>query len=104
VRSGISVERDLGRNLISRHVTGGGFGGCTVNLIRPAAAANFALQITRAYRERFGLDPQIYPCRPAAGAEEINTERIFPPHFGPRARAGAGATSGCDKRWKKRCS
>jgi galactokinase len=57
-------------------MTGGGFGGCTVNLMQPAAAAHFDREITRLYQERFGLDPQVYPCHPAAGAEEINPESI----------------------------
>ena len=51
-------------------MTGGGFGGCTVNLARPEAAAQFETTITTAYRERFGITPQIYRCRPSAGAGE----------------------------------
>jgi galactokinase len=49
-------------------MTGGGFGGCTVNLIRPEAAARFSEQITDRYKERYGLTPTIIPCIPSVGA------------------------------------
>ena len=52
-------------------MTGGGFGGCTVNLVRPDAAAAFRENIIRAYGERFHRIPQIYECRPSAGAGEV---------------------------------
>ena len=54
-----------------RRMTGGGFGGCTVNMMRPDAVDAFGTRITRAYEERFGVTPQIYPVRPSAGASEI---------------------------------
>jgi len=58
-------------------MTGGGFGGCTVNLMRAAAVANFEREIAHLYYQRFGIQPHIYPCRPAWGAEEEkNLERI----------------------------
>ena len=59
-------------------MTGGGFGGCTVNLMRPEAVEPFRERISRAYRERFGVEPQVYSCRPSAGAGEINPENIPP--------------------------
>jgi len=52
-------------------MTGGGFGGCTVNLVRPDAAAAFRENIIRAYGERFHRIPQIYECRPSSGAGEV---------------------------------
>jgi len=53
-------------------MTGGGFGGCTVNLMRRGSSENFAAEICKAYHERFGVTPRIYNCRPAAGAGEIS--------------------------------
>jgi galactokinase len=52
-------------------MTGGGFGGCTVNLVAPEAVAAFEAAIREAYRARFGIVPQIYRCKPSAGACEI---------------------------------
>jgi galactokinase len=49
-------------------MTGGGFGGCTVNLVRADAADSFEEHISRAYQEATGIMPEIYVCEPAAGA------------------------------------
>jgi galactokinase len=52
-------------------MTGGGFGGCTVNLVAPEAVENFRAAIGARYRERFRIDPPIFRCVPAAGASEV---------------------------------
>lgn len=49
-------------------MTGGGFGGCTVNLVAPEAVIEFEQKLTAAYQERFQLTPVFYDCEPAAGA------------------------------------
>ena len=50
-------------------MTGGGFGGCTVNLVRADAADSFKEHISRAYREVTGIIPEIYVCEPAQGGQ-----------------------------------
>jgi galactokinase len=66
------VETALGiPGVLGARMTGGGFGGCTVNLVRRDAAEGFAPAIQDAYQRRFGLTPQIYPCVPSAGAGEL---------------------------------
>src|SRR6185312_1592614 len=52
-------------------MTGGGFGGCTVNLLAPDAAESFRERISEAYRKRFSLEPVFYDCVPAAGASRL---------------------------------
>jgi galactokinase len=52
-------------------MTGGGFGGCTVNMVRPEDVQKFQTAICDEYQTRFGLTPEIYPCRPSAGAGEV---------------------------------
>ncbi|MEE8400141.1 MAG: galactokinase [Desulfobacterales bacterium] len=52
-------------------MTGGGFGGCTVNLIAPDAEENCRRQIKRSYHQKTGIDPDIYSCRSTGSAEEI---------------------------------
>jgi galactokinase len=49
-------------------MTGGGFGGCTVNLLRPDAVEQFSKQISQRYRERFEITPDIFVCVPSRGA------------------------------------
>jgi galactokinase len=72
VDSALGVEGVYGARM-----TGGGFGGCTVNLMRREAVANFKQEIPALYQERFGITPRIYPCRPSWGAAEENKlERI----------------------------
>lgn len=52
-------------------MTGGGFGGCTVNLVRRGAEIDFAAQIRSRYQQRYGLDPAVIVTTPAAGARQI---------------------------------
>ena len=52
-------------------MTGGGFGGCTVNLVDPGAVAAFRQKITAAYTGEWKITPQIYECRPSAGAGPV---------------------------------
>jgi galactokinase len=49
-------------------MTGGGFGGCTVNLVKTAAAQEFAAQIAERYQAAIGIMPHIYVCSAANGA------------------------------------
>ncbi len=49
-------------------MTGGGFGGCTVSLVKPDAVSDFEERITKAYLDRHGLKPLFYRCEPSAGA------------------------------------
>jgi len=49
-------------------MTGGGFGGCTVNLVDPAQVEAFESALGAAYKGRFNIDPVFYRVRPSAGA------------------------------------
>jgi galactokinase len=52
-------------------MTGGGFGGCTVTLLRTEAAASFRAAIAKTYESHFGIEPQVYACEPSEGAAEV---------------------------------
>jgi galactokinase len=52
-------------------MTGGGFGGCTVNLVDPAALPEFRSVIAAQYNARFRVEPKMYDCRPSAGAGPV---------------------------------
>ncbi len=52
-------------------MTGGGFGGCTVNLVSPDAVPNFRSELKAAYQEKFGIEAAFYDCEPAAGAARV---------------------------------
>jgi galactokinase len=49
-------------------MTGAGFGGCAVALVRFGAEADFAEQVAAAYEQASGLEPSVYVCRAADGA------------------------------------
>lgn len=52
-------------------MTGGGFGGCTVNLVRRSHLEEFQQTILREYRRATNRDARIYISEAAGGAEEI---------------------------------
>jgi galactokinase len=49
-------------------MTGGGFGGCTVNIVRASDAESFATQISERYQVEIGIKPDVYVCSAANGA------------------------------------
>jgi galactokinase len=53
-------------------MTGGGFGGCTVNLLDPSALDLFESTIHEAYLNRFGKDPVFYRVEAADGASKLS--------------------------------
>jgi len=52
-------------------MTGGGFGGCTVNLVEAGQVEQFTQSVPSEYQRITGLNPEIYVCEPSNGAEEI---------------------------------
>lgn len=55
-------------------MTGGGFGGCTVNLVDAADADSFAQQIAARYQQKTGIRPDVYICFPADGAAALQQD------------------------------
>jgi galactokinase len=66
VDEAIRIEGVLGARM-----TGGGFGGCTVNLVRREALAGFRETVSREYNEKIGRDITIYVVEASEGAREI---------------------------------
>jgi len=52
-------------------LTGGGFGGCTVNLLSPEAVPDFRTRMREAYKYSYGIDPQVLLCEPGNGASML---------------------------------
>ncbi|HVZ82461.1 MAG TPA: galactokinase [Terracidiphilus sp.] len=57
--------------LIGARLTGGGFGGCTINLVEREHAARFSEQLGMRYAGEFGIVPQIMVCHASNGARRI---------------------------------
>jgi galactokinase len=53
---------------LGARMTGAGFGGCTVNLVRADAAEAFADAVRKGYQEALGLKAEIYVCQASDGA------------------------------------
>jgi galactokinase len=54
--------------VVAARMTGGGFGGCTVNLVRPDAIEALAAAVETEYPARTGLTPTVLRVRAAEGA------------------------------------
>ena len=53
-------------------MTGGGFGGCTVNLVHSANADDFSERNARRYHDATGIQPNVYICSAEDGAQVLN--------------------------------
>jgi galactokinase len=53
-------------------MTGGGFGGCTINLVREENSQDFAREIAGRYRQKTGIAPDVYLCSAEDGAGELS--------------------------------
>ena len=49
-------------------ITGGGFGGCTVNVVRAETAERFVATLRREYAAKTGIDADCFVCTPSDGA------------------------------------
>ncbi len=52
-------------------MTGGGFGGCTINMVAAEAVPEFCSLIAEQYKHATGLDPVVYVCSAAEGAGSV---------------------------------
>ena len=59
------------KGVIGSRITGGGFGGCTVNIVKNEALDEFRERINRDYLEKFGKEPGIYTVSIGDGAGRI---------------------------------
>lgn len=70
----LNLMVDLARNVpgvYGARMTGGGFGGCTINLVKREVIAEFQTRIAREYQKETGLSPQIFVSQPAGGASQL---------------------------------
>jgi galactokinase len=48
-------------------MTGGGFGGATINLVEASSAEAFAESVANVYQKETGIVPTSYICAPTGG-------------------------------------
>ncbi len=57
--------------VLGARITGGGFGGCTVAIVRNEAVAEYQQTLSRVYRERTGIEAEFYVVDIGDGPREI---------------------------------
>ena len=57
--------------LIGARLTGGGFGGCTVNLVEEQHTAAFEDAVAKGYETQTGIKPDVFRCHAADGARQV---------------------------------
>ena len=62
---------DTQPGVLGSRMTGGGFGGCTVNLVQESCFNYFREAVSREYQSKTGITPEIFAVQASPGAEEI---------------------------------
>ena len=65
----VDLAKDFG--LIGSRMMGGGFGGCTINLVARDQQSAFSEFVYSQYKNRFGIEPEIYPVKTARGVHRV---------------------------------
>ncbi len=66
----VALAQDL-PGLIGARLTGGGFGGCTINLVEREHAADFSEELSARYATETGIVPQVMICHASGGAHKV---------------------------------
>ncbi len=69
----VDLARGMGTDsgVIGCRMTGAGFGGCAVGLVKTEAVPRITRSLDAAYEKKTGLQANIFPSRPAAGAKVL---------------------------------
>src|ERR1022692_3146999 len=67
----VALAQDL-PGLIGARLTGGGFGGCTINLVEQSEASAFAEALGARYAAKTGIVPEIHICHASDGAHKLD--------------------------------
>jgi galactokinase len=67
------VQAATGRpGLIGSRMTGGGFGGCTINLVKSESVPDFTAGVSAFYKKALDIEPEIYVTSAGAGVLEVH--------------------------------
>lgn len=68
----VELARSSG-SVLGARMTGGGFGGCTINIMKDGDHTDFIRNLSAAYTLETGIVPEIYGCEIGDGVEEVTT-------------------------------
>jgi galactokinase len=71
----VEVAQEMGpaAGMIGCRMTGGGFGGCAVSLVKTEAVQHITRKLDELYEKKTGLQTSIFSSRPAAGARILKS-------------------------------
>ena len=52
-------------------IMGGGFGGCTINLVKKDLRDSFVAEACSRFKEKYGHEPKVYPVVISDGAHKV---------------------------------
>ncbi len=64
-------QASANKDVIGARMMGGGFGGCTINIIKKECVVEFLSNATVAYQKRFQIDPEVIKVEVGEGTNEI---------------------------------
>ncbi len=65
-------QASANQNVIGARLMGGGFGGCTINIVKEEAIDDFIAQTSAAYQRQFNIEPEAYVMEISDGVEKID--------------------------------
>lgn len=73
----VEIARGIGEGggVFGCRMTGGGFGGCAVALVRTVSVPAITAHVASEYRARTGIEPAIFVSRPAQGAMMLKSPK-----------------------------
>ena len=63
-------------SVIGARMMGGGFGGCTINLVKKTEAANFIATLSAKYKSKFNIDMPVYQVSIVDGVGRVTEEEL----------------------------
>ncbi|HET7115229.1 MAG TPA: galactokinase [Hanamia sp.] len=60
------------KDVIGARLMGGGFGGCTINIVKEKSVSSFLSEAASAYKKQFDIDAESYEMKVVDGVGEIN--------------------------------
>jgi galactokinase len=61
-------------NVVGARLMGGGFGGCTINIIKEIGKEKFLSETLAAYKKEFDIDAEVYEVNVVDGTHEVNSQ------------------------------
>ena len=59
------------KGVLGSRMTGAGFGGCTISLVKENIVDEFIGKVGKSYKKKTGIDPEFYCCTPVSGVRGV---------------------------------